>query len=434
MDKAMKILMKLKENNFSSYIVGGAVRDGLLGHIPKDIDIATSAKPEEVMSIFPKTYPSGILFGTVTVLIDGKEYEVTTYRKDGDYTDGRRPDKVYFGDSIEEDLSRRDFTINAMAIKTDGEILDLFGGQEDLQKRIIRCVGDPVERFSEDGLRILRAFRFSARYGFEIESKTFEAIKETKENLKNISQERIREEILKILLTDNVTPTFLSMYEAGVLEIILPEIAEMYGVEQNNPYHVYDVFYHTLKVVENTPKDEVLRLAALFHDLGKVYTKETVDGIDRFYGHHKVSKKTTKLILERMKFSNKVKNEILELVYFHDVQVLAKRRSVRRLLNKLEYTNLDNLLALKRADILGQNPKYLARISDLEKIKEIAKSEKKLTVKDLAVNGYDMMELGFFGKEIGKILNYLLDFVIEDPSSNKKEILIEMANSVRPRG
>lgn len=434
MDKAMKILMKLKENNFSSYIVGGAVRDGLLGHIPKDIDIATSAKPEEVMSIFPKTYPSGILFGTVTVLIDGKEYEVTTYRKDGDYTDGRRPDKVYFGDSIEEDLSRRDFTINAMAIKADGEILDLFGGQEDLQKGIIRCVGDPVERFSEDGLRILRAFRFSARYGFEIESKTFEAIKETKENLKNISQERIREEILKILLTDNVTPTFLSMYEAGVLEIILPEIAEMYGVEQNNPYHVYDVFYHTLKVVENTPKDEVLRLAALFHDLGKVYTKETVDGIDKFYGHYKVSKKTTKLILERMKFSNKVKNEILELVYFHDIQVPAKRRSVRRLLNKLEYTNLDNLLALKRADILGQNPKYLARISDLEKIKEIAKSEKKLTVKDLAVNGYDMMELGFFGKEIGKILNYLLDFVIEDPSSNKKEILIEMANSVRPRG
>lgn len=429
MKESHLILEALEKNGFSSYVVGGAVRDYLLDHSPKDIDITTSARPEEVMSIFPNSYPSGIDFGTVTVIIDGNEYEVTTFRQDGEYLDGRRPKSVVYGKTIEEDLSRRDFTINAMAMKIDGKIIDIFDGQNDLEKGVIRCVGNPFNRFTEDGLRILRAFRFSSRFGFEIEKETLEAIKATKENLKKVSHERIRDELIKILMTNNIAHTFLGMYETEVLDIILPEVAKMYGVNQNHSYHIYDVFYHTMKVVENAPKNEIVRLAALFHDIGKVDTKETIDGIDTFYNHHIVSTDIAKEILKRMNFSNEIKNEVLELVCLHNRQIPATSKSVRRLLSKLEYTSLDNLLALKKADILGQNPEYLYRISDLDKVKELSKSEKSMNIKDIAVNGYDMINLGYSGRDIGKVLSYLLDCVLDDPVINTREKLLELARA-----
>jgi len=420
-----KILHTLNKNGYDAYIVGGAVRDFLLGKEPSDVDIATNATPEIVTGLFPVVYPTGIEFGTVTVMLGKEGYEVTTFRTDGEYLDGRRPKTVVFGETIEDDLSRRDFTINAMAMDADGKIIDMFGGQDDIKRGIIRAVGNPSERFSEDALRILRAFRFSARYGFDIEAETFKAIKETKEGLKLISSERIREEIIKILLTDNVLDVFIAMYKSGVLNVILPEIAGMYGVEQNNPHHIYDVFHHTLKVVENTPKDEVLRLAALFHDIGKPYTKETINGVDKFYKHHLKSVELATQILERLKFSNKIKNEVLELVLFHDREIKASPKAVRKLLNQLQYTSLENLLAVKKADAIAQNNSYLeVKLEVIKEIQNIASKEQKLTAKDLAVNGYDMMNLGLKGKDIGEMLNYLLVKVLDNPTCNNRESLL----------
>lgn len=420
-----KILHTLNKNGYDAYIVGGAVRDFLLGKKSSDIDITTNATPGTVMELFPEVYPTGIEFGTVTVMLEGEGYEVTTFRTDGEYLDGRRPEVVTFGETIEDDLSRRDFTINAMAMDADGKIIDIFGGQDDLRKGIIRAVGSPVKRFSEDALRILRAFRFSARYGFDIEAETFKAIKETKEGLRKISFERIRDEICKILLTDNVLDTFTAMYESGVLEIILPEIAAMYGVEQNNPHHIYDVFMHTMIAVENVPKDLVLRLTMLLHDIGKPYTKETINGVDKFYKHHLKSVELATQILERLKFSNKIKNEVLELVLFHDREIKASPKAVRKLLNQLQYTTLENLLAVKKADAIAQNNSYLkAKLEAIKEIQNIASKEQKLTVKDLAVNGYDMMNLGLKGKDIGEMLNYLLVKVLDNPTCNNRESLL----------
>lgn len=430
LEKAKTILNVLNKSGYESYIVGGAVRDYLLGLNPSDIDITTSATPKEVVSLFPKTYPSGIKFGTVTVMIDEEDFEVTTFRTDGEYLDGRRPEVVTFGKSLEEDLSRRDFTINAMAMDVDGKIVDLFGGQNDLEKGIIKAVGNPTQRFSEDALRVLRAFRFSARFGFKVETETLNAIEKTKEGLNFISCERIRDEVTKILLTDNVAPIFFTMYEIGVLDIVLPEIAKTYGVEQNNPYHVYDVFTHTMKAVEHVPKNATLRWAMLLHDIGKANTKETIDGVDHFYKHNVKSVEIAKTILDRLNFSNKAKNEILELIKLHDRPIQPTSKAVRRLLNQLQYTSLDNLLTVKEADYKAQNWEHLdERLNALNQIRNIAQNEEKMTVKDLKVNGYDLMELGLKGKEIGNMQKYLLDLVLDNSIDNNKNILLKFAKT-----
>lgn len=428
LDRANKVLKILNEANHEAYIVGGAVRDIQMGLIPSDIDITTSANPEEVISLFPQNYPSGIEFGTVTVMVDEESFEVTTFRTDGEYLDGRRPEVVTFGKTIEEDLSRRDFTINAMAMDINGEIIDTFDGRNDLQKGIIKAVGNPVQRFSEDALRILRAFRFSARFRFTIEAETLNAIKETREGLILISTERIRDEIFKILMTDNVLNTFTVMYKTGVLDIILPEIAKMYGVEQNHPHHMYDVFTHTMISVENAPKDLTIRLAMLLHDIGKPYTKETVDGVDRFHEHHLKSVEIAIDILSRLNVSNKIKNEVLELISLHDREIIESPKAVRRLLNQLQYTSLENLLAVKKADAIGQNSIYLKdRLTTLNNIQKIASNQPKLTVKNLAVNGHDMMALGLQGKDIGDMLNYLLDLVLDDTALNQTDTLMDIS-------
>lgn len=428
LDSAKKVLKILNEANHEAYIVGGAVRDIQMGLIPSDIDITTSANPEEVISLFPQNYPSGIEFGTVTVMVDEESFEVTTFRTDGEYLDGRRPEVVTFGKTIEEDLSRRDFTINAMAMDINGEIIDTFDGRNDLQKGIIKAVGNPVQRFSEDALRILRAFRFSARFRFTIEAETLNAIKETREGLILISTERIRDEIFKILMTDNVLNTFTVMYKTGVLDIILPEIAKMYGVEQNHPHHMYDVFTHTMISVENAPKDLTIRLAMLLHDIGKPYTKETVDGVDRFHEHHLKSVEIAIDILSRLNVSNKIKNEVLELISLHDREIIESPKAVRRLLNQLQYTSLENLLAVKKADAIGQNSIYLKdKLTTLNNIQKIASNQPKLTVKNLAVNGHDMMALGLQGKDIGDMLNYLLDLVLDDTALNQADTLMDIS-------
>ena len=430
MESVKKILNKLNEKGFKAYIVGGAVRDYLLGLTPSDIDITTDATHEEVMNIFSRVYPSGIKFGTVTVMVDDIGFEVTTFRTDGEYLDGRRPETVTFGKTIEEDLSRRDFSINSMAMDINGNIVDLFDGQDDLKNGIIRAVGDPVKRFSEDALRILRAFRFSARYGFEIEENTLDAIKETKEGLRLISSERVREELTKIILTDNVNYTFHLMYEIGVLDIVLPEVSNLYGVEQNNPYHVYDVFNHTLKSVEYVSKDAVLRWSMLLHDIGKPFVKENIDCVDHFYNHSLKSVEVSNNILDRLNFSNQIKNEVIELVSLHDREISIDSKSVRRLLNQLKYTSLNNLLLVKEADYRAQDWSYLdERLKELEIISSISEVEEKITVRDLVVNGNDLMELGLEGKEIGDMLKYLLGLVLDNPDNNDKEVLVNYAKN-----
>lgn len=428
----IKILETLHNSGYEGYIVGGAVRDKIMGLTPKDIDIATNAKPLEVINLFPKVVPSGIKFGTVTVFVDDEGYEVTTFRADGKYLDGRRPEEVFFSETISDDLSRRDFTINALAEDLNGEIIDIFGGVSDINNKIIKAVGNPKERFKEDALRMLRAFRFSARYGFEIEPVTLEAIKELKEETKLVSGDRIREEITQILMTDNVFKTFSLMYEVGILQIILPEVANLYGVEQNHPYHKYNVFEHTMRAVENSFKSPIIRWTMLLHDIGKPVVRETVDGIDRFHKHNIHSIVLAEDILKRLRFSNSFIEEVFELILYHDSQIEPNPRAVRRFKSKLKIIQLETLLKVKEADIKAQNPELLDRLDILVEILKISELEPPITVKDLALNGYDIMNLGYQRKDVGLILNTLLELVLGNPELNTKETLLKFAQKKRP--
>jgi len=289
---------KLDENGFEAFAVGGCVRDSILNKVPGDWDMTTSALPENIISIFDKTIPTGMKHGTITIIIDKESFEVTTYRIDGDYKDNRRPDQVEFVTSIKEDLSRRDFTINAMAYNHKEGLIDFFNGKEDLQSRIIRCVGDANTRFKEDALRMLRAIRFSAQLEFSIEEETFKAIANNSHLIKAISQERIREELTKILLSEKPSYAFINLEKSGILKHILPEIQKMAGFDQRNPHHDKDIFMHTLSVVDNTPKDKNLRLAALFHDIAKPVTFSVDNkGIGHFYGHGKIGTEITEKVL-----------------------------------------------------------------------------------------------------------------------------------------
>ena len=429
----IKIMKRLIENGFKAYIVGGFVRDSLLGIPNNDIDLTTNATPEQVMALFPKTVPTGLKHGTVTIIEDGEDFEITTFRQDGEYIDGRRPENVIFTSSIKEDLSRRDFTINAMAMDVNGNITDPFNGRGDLKNKILRAVGDPKKRFTEDALRILRAFRFSARFRFNIESSTLKAIIETKEGLKKISKERTSSEITKILLTDNIENTFKLMEETGVLEIILPDISKMVGVTQNHPFHIWDLFTHTLKSVENIDKDIVLRWAMLLHDVGKVDTKIIDENnVDRFHGHAKKSAEIADKVLTELKFDNSTKNVIIELVEQHDNLILPESKYVRRAIARLNI-DLDLLLQVQTADTLAQNPAATKdKLDSINRIKKIMKEEgKKITLKDLAVNGNDLMNLGLKGKQIGDTLNHLLEMILDDPSNNNKEYLLREITTIK---
>lgn len=428
--KAIDILEK---SGFEAYAVGGCVRDMLRGAEPCDYDITTSAAPEQTKGCFEgfKCIDTGIKHGTVSVIIDGNVLEITTYRIDGEYTDNRHPSKVSFTKSLKEDLKRRDFTINAMAYNGKGDVVDYFGGKKDLESKIIRCVGNAEARFEEDALRILRALRFAARFGFKIEKETAGAIFKKRRLLLNISAERIRQELCGILLTDS-TGEILIRY-ARVFEVFIPELSRTHGINQYNETHIYDVFNHTARSVGYSKAELNIRLCMLFHDMGKpfCFTRDE-QGKGHFYGHQKIGANIAKEILKRLKFDNKTIDTVSILVNYHDGQVSPDEKSVRRWLRRLGEENLRLLLEVKKADALAHEEGYAKkRITEIAEIEKCLNCviEKKLcySLKDLNFSGRDAIEAGFSGKDTGECLNYLLTAVIENRCENKKEALLELA-------
>ncbi len=422
-------IQKLQDNGFEAYIVGGCVRDSLLGDKPKDYDITTSAEPDEVEKVFSgyRVIETGIKHGTVTVLINKMPLEITTFRIDSDYTDNRHPEKVTFTKSLEKDTARRDFTMNALAYNDTCGLCDFYGGREDISRKVIRCVGDADSRFNEDALRIMRAIRFSSTLGFKIEERTKAAIFENKELLRNISSERIAAELVKLLCGDNVKNVLLEYID--VLGVVIPELLPMKGFEQKNIHHIYDVLTHTAVAVENIKADPILRLTALFHDIGKPSCFSMKNGQGHFYGHANVSAEITSEILKRLKFDNNTKNTVTKLVKIHDVQIAETNTSIKRCMNKHSPEIFFLLLEMKRADTLAQSPMCLSRLDYIDRLEkkalEIINQKSCFSLKDLAVNGSDLIELGVApGKQIGVILSTLLDEVINGRLANDKELLI----------
>jgi tRNA nucleotidyltransferase (CCA-adding enzyme) len=425
------IINTLINNGYESYVVGGCVRDSILKKKPKDWDITTKAKPEQVIKLFDKVILTGLKHGTVTVIINKNGYEVTTYRTDGEYEDNRHPKEVKFVECLKEDLARRDFTINAMAYNEIHGLVDYFGGMEDLADKIIKTVGNPKERFNEDALRMLRAIRFSAQLDFEIDKNVLATIKELKANIKNISKERIREEFNKILLCNPKKIEILK--DCEILEFIIPEMSNIYNFNQNNPYHIYDLYNHTIAATEAIEPVIHLRLAMLLHDLGKTETKTTDEsGVSHYYSHSKESVKMAQYTLKELKYDNDTINKVITLIQYHDC-TLKSKLSIKRMLSKIGEELLRDLFKVQRSDILAQNPVYAE-----ERLKTLISAENKLdmilaqnecfSLKDLKINGEDLINIGFNkGKEIGEMLKYLLDIVIERSELNEKEILITLA-------
>ncbi len=424
------IIRTLRGAGFEAWAVGGCVRDSLLGRVPDDWDITTSARPGQVKRLFPRTVDTGIRHGTVTVLIGRTGYEVTTYRIDGAYEDGRHPKEVTFTASLEEDLKRRDFTINAMAYSEEGGLVDLFHGAEDMERRLIRCVGDPTERFSEDGLRLMRAVRFSAQLGYEIEPGTRAAICTLAPTLQKISAERIRTEFVKLLCSDR-PEWFRLCYETGLTAVFFPEFDRMMETEQHNVHHCYTVGEHTLHALAESVSDRTLRLAVLFHDVGKPMTKTTDSaGVDHFYGHAEAGAGIARTVLRRLKFDNETTDRVVRLVRAHDVKIEPGRKYMRRALHRLGADLFPALFDLKEADLRAQSAYEREKkqvqldVMRREHAAVLAAGDC-VSLKELAVNGSDLLAVGLSpGRELGNVLQGLLDQVIEDPSRNTREYLL----------
>lgn len=429
--KINAVLSKLHETGYEAFVVGGCVRDALLEKEPHDWDITTSATPDEIQHIFCD-YPqilTGVKHGTVMVLISDEIIEITTYRIDGDYLDGRRPDKVSFTTNIVDDLARRDFTINACAA-TNTQLVDTFGGKEDLEKHLVKCVGNPQHRFTEDALRILRGIRFASVLNFQVEEETKKAMFECMDLLKNVSQERVTVEFCKTLLGANVRNTLLEFHD--ILAYIIPEIKALYGFHQHNKHHIYNVYEHTLASVEAIESDLVLRATMLFHDIAKPLCFSMDENkVGHFYGHSERSAQITNKILHRMRFSNSDIHNITELVKYHDTRIDANSKCIKKLLSEIGEEQCRRLLKVKKADILAKNPEYiehnLTLLQDIEDVLNHVITENYCySLKDLAVKGDDLIKLGIpKGKEIGTILNQLLDSVIHEEIENDKQILLE---------
>lgn len=426
------ILDCIHEAGEEAYIVGGCVRDLLLGMEPNDWDITTSALPEKVKSLFVRTIDTGLEHGTVTVMMDKEGYEVTTYRVDGEYEDHRRPDQVAFTRSLSEDLLRRDFTINAMAYNEEEGIVDLYGGLEHLDQKLITCVGRPMDRFNEDALRMLRAIRFSAKLGFDIAGDTYDAIKKLAPLIEHVSAERIQVELNKTLISKE-PGKIEELVNTGLHQYIVPEIESVIGMEQNNPYHCYPVDQHIYRTLAYSEPSRVLRWALYLHDFGKGTSRTTDDeGVDHFYNHPEISESIAKTIMKRLKFDNKSMSYICRLIRYHDHRFVATKKAVRRGLNQLGTDLFDDYLKLREADIKAQHPdKEAESLSNLAKVKklylEIMEEDSCLSIKDLAVSGREMMELGYKGKSIGDVLDHLLDQVLDEPALNEREKLMEIA-------
>lgn len=429
----VEVVDKLEKAGYEAFIVGGSVRDLILGRSPNDFDITTNARPDEIIETFADytSILTGVDFGTVTVVIDKNNIEITTHRIEEEYIDGRKPSKVHFTNDLEGDLSRRDFTINAMAFNGEFGLIDPFKGQKDLKDKLIKTVGNPRERFEEDHLRILRAIRFATQLNFTIEENTYKACKDMGKLLRSISVERIRDELFKILLSEKPSYGIKLMKDLEILEVILPELLPTIGFDQRNPHHSKDVFYHTLCVVDNTPSILSVRLAALFHDLGKPHTLSIdEEGVGHFYGHEKVSEDIARKRLNGLNCSNQLIKRVTSLVREHMTHhANYKDKGLKRLIRRVGKDNIFNLIDLQKADKMCSNPQAdITLLNNREKqIKRILDSKEPYEKKQLAIDGSDILKLGYKeGKIIGEILDYLMEKVLEEPRLNNKDDLLRL--------
>ena len=435
-EKVHKIIDTLEEAGFEAYAVGGCVRDSILGREPDDWDITTSAKPEEMKRLFPRTVDTGIKHGTVTVLLGGEGFEVTTYRIDGTYEDGRHPSEVTFTSNLKEDLLRRDFTINAMAYNERDGLVDLYGGLADIDKQVIRCVGDAVERFEEDALRMLRAVRFSAQLGYRIGEVTGEAVKALAPNLQKISAERIRVELVKLVTSPH--PDYLrTAYELGITAQVLPEFDLCMETPQRHRHHCYDVGEHILHSMLGVEPDKVLRLGMLFHDIGKPQTLTVdPDGTTHNKRHPLEGEKITRKVMRRLKFDNDTTDKVTKLVLYHDYDIAPTEAGVRRAVNRIGEDIFPMIFTVRRADIAAQSDymreEKLAKVAYIEKLyREVLARRDAVTLKDLAISGNDLIAGGMPpGRQIGETLSALLERVLDDPSLNTREILLKLYKEV----
>ena len=432
-DGARYILQTLSSAGHEAYMVGGCVRDLLWGVEPHDWDVCTSALPEETERCFAdrRVIETGLKHGTVTVLEGGEPYEITTYRTEGPYSDSRRPDFVRFVPNLEQDLARRDFTMNAIAMDLQGNLRDPFGGVDDIKAGLIRCVGEPDQRFQEDGLRVMRALRFAAVFGYEIEEQTAQAVHENRDMLDRVAAERINTELCKLLVGKNAGDV-LRQYP-DVFCQFWPELGPLVTLEQHNPWHCWGGWEHTIHAVEAAPADVALRLAMLLHDIGKPACKSADEqGIDHFYGHPAVSAQLADQMLRALKFDNKTRERVVLLVERHDAQLPPRDQVIRRWLNGLGAEAFFQLLEVKQADNMGQAPeKVQDRLAELDEIRakaeQILVERQCLTLKDLAVNGRDVIAAGVApGPEVGKILEGLLKRVLNGEAPNEREALLNV--------
>ena len=426
------ILKTLTVAGYEAHFVGGCVRDLLRGVPPHDWDICTSARPEETAACFNRqqVLKTGFRHGTVTVLLDGEPYEITTYRTEGPYSDSRRPDFVRFVPDLEKDLARRDFTVNAIALGADGTLRDPYGGADDIKSGLIRCVGEPARRFQEDGLRLMRALRFSAAFGYRIEDLTAQAIHDHRAMLDKVAAERIRVELGKLLIGQNAG-NVLRQYP-DVLWQFWPELEPLAGMAQNNPWHCWDGWEHTLHALEAAPAETIVRLAVLLHDIGKPQCRSTdKNGIDHFYGHPAVSAELAEKLLRTLKFDRATLNRVVTLVTYHDTPLPRDSKGICRWLNRLGPEAFFQLLEVKRADRLGQAPeKAAAQLTELSRVRteaeRIVAERQCFTLKDLAVNGKDVIAAGTDpGPAVGHVLSQLLEQVLNGKLPNRRDVLLE---------
>lgn len=437
--KVRYIINTIMAAGYEAYAVGGCIRDTLLGRIPEDWDITTSATPYQIKELFPRTIDTGIQHGTVTVMLEKEGFEVTTYRIDGEYEDNRHPKEVIFTANLIEDLRRRDFTVNAMAYNEVAGLVDAFEGMKDMERGMIRCVGCPEERFMEDALRLMRAVRFSAQLGYSIEEETAKAIKDLAPNLTHISAERIQTELVKLLISPH--PDYLRIaYETGITAVVLPEFDACMQTKQKNPHHCYNVGEHTLQAMMAAPPDKVLRLTMLFHDIGKPKALTTDEnGISHFYRHPVISEEMTRKILRRLKFDNATIATVTKLVQYHDYETEPFPRNVRRAIMKTGEDIFPLLFDVKKADIAAQSD--YCRKEKEERLKAvyavyetILKEKQCVSLKTLAVTGRDLIDHADMkpGRELGEMLKQLLELVVEEPQRNNREYLLAVAKELGP--
>lgn len=436
-EKVGRIIDTFMRAGYEAYAVGGCVRDSILGREPEDWDITTSATPAEIKALFPRTIDTGIAHGTVTVMLGKEGFEVTTYRIDGKYEDARHPKEVTFTPNLTEDLKRRDFTINAMAYNEKDGLVDVFDGAGDLNRKVIRCVGDAKMRFTEDALRMMRAVRFAAQLGFRIDPDTKQAVFTLAPSLKRISAERIQTELVKLLVSEH-PEEMRTLYETGLTKVMLPEFDDMMQTEQNNPHHMYTVGEHTIAALSHVKKDRVLRLTMLLHDVAKPLCRTTgEDGVHHFYHHQRRGSEMAKEILHRLKFDNHTADRVCRLIAGHDDNPPVTERNVRRAVVRLGREAFPDIFAVKRADVLAQSG--YRRAEKLQYIEEyeacynrILEKEQCLSLKELTVTGADLIAEGMKpGPQLGMVLQELFEMVLEDPRKNTKEYLMAQIRNQR---